>query len=90
MKCVLCSVAARCDKNLMSTSNLAVCFGPTLLRPERETVASILELKFYNVLVETLLEHYAEIFEPPAPAALPHNGTLRYVSLIPLVMPETR
>lgn len=63
------NVAARCDKNLMSASNLAVCFGPTLLRPERETVASILELKFYNVLVETLLDHYDEIFEPPPPHA---------------------
>ncbi|XP_075982136.1 GTPase regulator associated with FAK isoform X2 [Anticarsia gemmatalis] len=84
------NVAARSDKNLMSSSNLAVCFGPTLLRPERETVASILELKFYNVLVETLLEHYAEVFEggaappapppphaPPAPHALHHNGPLR-------------
>ncbi|CAH0663578.1 unnamed protein product [Spodoptera exigua] len=72
------SVAARSDKNLMSCSNLAVCFGPTLLRPERETVASILDLKFYNVLVETLLEHYEQIFEdaPPPPPA-PHNGTLR-------------
>lgn len=70
-------VAAKSDKNLMSESNLAVCFGPTLLRPERETVASILELKFYNVLVETMLENYDEIFEagPPAPPA--HNGLLR-------------
>lgn len=78
----MCSVAARCDKNLMSTSNLAVCFGPTLLRPERETVASILELKFYNVLVETLLEHYEQVFEAAvsaAPPAAPHNGALRYV-----------
>lgn len=71
------SVAARSDKNLMSCSNLAVCFGPTLLRPERETVASILDLKFYNVLVETLLDHYEQIFEdaPPPPD---HNGALRY------------
>lgn len=57
----LCSVAAKSDKNLMSASNLAVCFGPTLLRAERETVASILELKFYNVIVETLLDHYHEV-----------------------------
>lgn len=70
-------VAARSDKNLMSSSNLAVCFGPTLLRPERETVASILELKFYNVLVETLLEHYSEVFEPSTALPPPHNGTLR-------------
>ncbi|KAF9796930.1 hypothetical protein SFRURICE_016598 [Spodoptera frugiperda] len=69
------NVAARSDKNLMSCSNLAVCFGPTLLRPERETVASILDLKFYNVLVETLLDHYEQIFEdaPPPPD---HNGAL--------------
>ncbi|XP_028166814.1 rho GTPase-activating protein 26-like [Ostrinia furnacalis] len=81
------NVAAKSDKNLMTHSNLAVCFGPTLLRAERETVASILELKFYNVIVETLLEHYHEIFEspPPAPPAAPaqpppppvYNGIIR-------------
>ncbi|CAD0217585.1 unnamed protein product [Spodoptera littoralis] len=78
------NVAARSDKNLMSCSNLAVCFGPTLLRPERETVASILDLKFYNVLVETLLDHYEQIFEdaPPPPD---HNGALRTSpTLVPL------
>ncbi|KAJ0172450.1 hypothetical protein K1T71_011589 [Dendrolimus kikuchii] len=79
------NVAGRSDKNLMCESNLAVCFGPTLLRPERETVASILDLKFYNVVVETLLHHYREVFEgaapdapalAPAPAPAPphHNG----------------
>ncbi|KAJ0172439.1 hypothetical protein K1T71_011578 [Dendrolimus kikuchii] len=81
------NVAGRSDKNLMCESNLAVCFGPTLLRPERETVASILDLKFYNVVVETLLHHYREVFEgaapdapalAPAPASAPvpphHNG----------------
>lgn len=57
------AVAAHCADNLMSPSNLAVCFGPTLLRPPRETVASILDLKFCNVLVETLLEHWPVILE---------------------------
>ncbi|XP_049697519.2 rho GTPase-activating protein Graf isoform X3 [Helicoverpa armigera] len=67
-------VAARSDKNLMSASNLAVCFGPTLLRAERETVASILELKFYNVLVETLLELPDDLAPPPhAPHQPPHQ-----------------
>ncbi|XP_063831792.1 rho GTPase-activating protein 26-like [Ostrinia nubilalis] len=82
-------VCVRSDEDLMTHSNLAVCFGPTLLRAERETVASILELKFYNVIVETLLEHYHEIFEspPPAPPAAPalaqpppppvYNGIIR-------------
>ncbi|XP_041969229.1 rho GTPase-activating protein 42-like isoform X2 [Aricia agestis] len=67
------SVAARSDRNLMTVSNLAVCFGPTLMRAERETVASILELKFYNVLVEALLEHLEVVFaaEPPPPPAAP-------------------
>lgn len=81
-------MASKSERNLMCESNLAVCFGPTLLRPERETVASILDLKFYNVVVETLLRHYCEVFEgadaapappPPAPAPpadAPHNGLL--------------
>ncbi|XP_063384378.1 rho GTPase-activating protein 26 [Cydia fagiglandana] len=55
-------VAARSDRNLMTASNLAVCFGPTLLRAPRESVAAILDLKFYNVLVETLLDHADQIF----------------------------
>ncbi|XP_045778732.1 rho GTPase-activating protein Graf isoform X2 [Maniola jurtina] len=93
----LCRVAARSERNLMTASNLAVCFGPTLLRAERETVASILELKFYNVLVEALLEHFAAIFspepppappdappDPPAPAPLHHNGVLGTSPAVPV------
>ncbi|XP_046970846.1 rho GTPase-activating protein Graf-like isoform X2 [Vanessa cardui] len=70
----LTKVVARSDRNLMTASNLAVCFGPTLLRAERETVASILELKFYNVLVESLLDNFGPVFAlepPPAPAPAP-------------------
>lgn len=46
----------------MTVSNLGVCFGPTLLRPEEETVASIMDLKFYNIVVEILIENYQKIF----------------------------
>lgn len=46
----------------MTVSNLGVCFGPTLLRPEEETVASIMDLKFYNVVVEILITYYEKIF----------------------------
>lgn len=62
------SVVAKSDKNLMNVSNLGVCFGPTLLRPEEETVASILDLKFYNIVVEILIDNYQRIFfsEPDA------------------------
>ncbi|XP_048481472.1 rho GTPase-activating protein Graf [Plutella xylostella] len=78
----LCNVVAQSDKNLMSVSNVAVCFGPTLLRAERETVASILEIKFYNVIVETLIENFRTIFlEPPPAVTEPVNGHARLVYL---------
>jgi hypothetical protein len=57
----VCSVAAKSDKNLMTVSNLGVCFGPTLLRPEEETVANILDIKFCNVVVEILIENYEKV-----------------------------
>lgn len=59
----LTKVAGKRDKNLMTIGNLGVCFGPTLLRPEEETVASIMDLKFYNVVVEILIENYETIFK---------------------------
>lgn len=73
---MLCySVARKSDKNLMSVGNLAVCFGPTLLRAARETVASILDLKFYNVVAETLIQHHDDVFSDEA-ALGPLNGIL--------------
>lgn len=55
------SVAAKSDKNLMTVSNLGVCFGPTLLRSEEETVAAIMDIKFCNVVVEILIENYEKV-----------------------------
>ncbi|KAI5633518.1 BAR domain of APPL family domain-containing protein [Phthorimaea operculella] len=68
--CHLRRVAAKQDKNLMSHSNLAVCFGPTLLRADTDTVASILELKFCNVLVETITSYPAYFRTHPSPSPL--------------------
>lgn len=45
----------------MPVSNLGVCFGPTLLRPEEETVAAIMDIKFCNVVVEILIENYQKV-----------------------------
>ncbi|CAH0560204.1 unnamed protein product [Brassicogethes aeneus] len=56
------SVAEKSKKNLMNSSNLSVVFGPTLLRPEEETVASILDLKFYNIVVEILIDNCDKLF----------------------------
>lgn len=55
------SVAAKSDKNLMTISNLGVCFGPTLLRPEEDSMAGILEIKFGNVVVEMLIEYWDKV-----------------------------
>lgn len=55
-------VAAKAEKNLMSVSNLGVCFGPSLLRSAEETVAAILNIKFCNIVVEIMIENYEKIF----------------------------
>ena len=46
----------------MTASNLGVCFGPTLLRPKEETVASIMDIKFSNQVVEILIENCDTFF----------------------------
>ena len=48
-------------KNMMTVGNLGVCFGPTLLRDEEETVAAIMDIKFANVVVEILVENWRQI-----------------------------
>ncbi|XP_071452500.1 rho GTPase-activating protein 26 [Hetaerina americana] len=65
------NVVSKSDKNLMTVSNIGVCFGPTLLRPQNETVAAIMEIKFCNIVVEILVEHHEKIFQsqPPEPGS---------------------
>lgn len=50
------------SKNKMSVFNLGVVFGPTLLRPLEDTIASILDIKFNNVVIEIFVENYDIIF----------------------------
>ncbi|XP_055705185.1 rho GTPase-activating protein Graf isoform X2 [Phlebotomus papatasi] len=57
------AVSMKCHKNKMSVFNLGVVFGPTLLRAMEETVASILDIKFNNVVIEILIENYDLIFK---------------------------
>ncbi|XP_054708182.1 rho GTPase-activating protein 26-like isoform X2 [Uloborus diversus] len=58
----LFKIAKLSSKNLMTISNLGICFGPTLLRPEEETVAAIMDIKFGNIVVEILIENHEKIF----------------------------
>jgi len=48
----------------MTPVNLGVCFGPSLLRPEFETVLSIYDIKFRNAIVELIIIHYEKMFQP--------------------------
>ncbi|KAG5284743.1 hypothetical protein AALO_G00029980 [Alosa alosa] len=63
----LANVANHHQQNLMTVANLGVVFGPTLLRPQEETVAAIMDIKFQNIVVEILIENHEKIFrESPA------------------------
>ncbi len=54
-------VAAASDVNLMKASNIGVCFGPTLMRPERESVATIVDIKYQNIIVEVMVDNVEEV-----------------------------
>ncbi len=54
-------VAFKSGKNMMTVSNLGVCFGPTLLKDEEETVAAIMDIKFGNVVVEIIIENWRQV-----------------------------
>ncbi|TTD47738.1 Rho GTPase-activating protein 10 [Bagarius yarrelli] len=74
------NVADHSKHNLMTVANLGVVFGPTLMRPQEETVAAIMDLKFQNIVVEILIEQHEKIFGD-APSACPSS------SLSPLTAP---
>uniref|UniRef100_A0A8C2G5G7 Rho GTPase activating protein 10 n=1 Tax=Cyprinus carpio TaxID=7962 RepID=A0A8C2G5G7_CYPCA len=57
----LANVAANSKQNLMTVANLGVVFGPTLMRPQEETVAAIMDLKFQNIVVEILIEQHEKV-----------------------------
>lgn len=66
----------------MTVANLGVVFGPTLLRPQEETVAAIMDIKFQNIVVEILIENHEKVISqipplPPVPAE-PTSGKLTW------------
>ena len=58
---VLFRIAVNSDKNLMKASNIGVVFGPTLMRPERESVATIVDIKYQNIIVELMVEQMEKV-----------------------------
>lgn len=55
------SVAKNHEQNLMTVANLGVVYGPTLMRPQEETVAAIMDIKFQNIVVEILIENHEKV-----------------------------
>uniref|UniRef100_A0A8D0L684 Rho GTPase activating protein 15 n=1 Tax=Sphenodon punctatus TaxID=8508 RepID=A0A8D0L684_SPHPU len=56
-------IAAKESANLMSTQSLGIVFGPTLLRPEKESGSMAVHMLYQNQLVELMLSEYSKIFE---------------------------
>uniref|UniRef100_A0A8C7E2F7 Rho GTPase-activating protein 26 n=1 Tax=Naja naja TaxID=35670 RepID=A0A8C7E2F7_NAJNA len=71
----LANVAENHKQNLMTVANLGVVFGPTLMRPQEETVAAIMDIKFQNIVVEILIENHEKIFNT-VPDTLQSNSQL--------------
>ncbi|XP_071664102.1 rho GTPase-activating protein 10 isoform X1 [Patagioenas fasciata] len=67
----LANVSKHSKRNLMTVANLGVVFGPTLMRPQEETVAAIMDLKFQNIVVEILIENHEKIFKTLPDATFP-------------------
>ncbi|XP_018425038.1 PREDICTED: rho GTPase-activating protein 9 [Nanorana parkeri] len=61
--CHLSSVRDECEKNRMTTQNIGIVFGPTLMRPEKELFANIAaNMVYQNQVVEHFLTYYEELF----------------------------
>ncbi|XP_067903312.1 oligophrenin-1 isoform X2 [Heterodontus francisci] len=61
----LVNVCSHNKENLMTAFNMGVIFGPTLMRAQEDTVAAMINIKFQNIVVEILIEHYERIFQFP-------------------------
>lgn len=59
------NVANHSQKNLMTVSNLGICFAPTLMRGPDENSLSMGEVKYSNVVATTLIEKFDSIFNDP-------------------------
>ncbi|CAL8303460.1 unnamed protein product [Merluccius merluccius] len=93
------------EHNMMSTGNLGIVFGPTLLRPlvtVDMSMVALVESTYQALLVEFLIAHYSRVFgpqprsstpTPPAPTAplpaTPHGPATPPRQPCPLEDPET-
>ncbi|XP_053564160.1 rho GTPase-activating protein 9 isoform X2 [Bombina bombina] len=61
--CHLKRVMEHSEQNRMTTQNIGIVFGPTLMRPEKELLANIAaNMVYQNQVVENLLTNYQDFF----------------------------
>uniref|UniRef100_A0A8C5CNV8 Oligophrenin 1 n=1 Tax=Gadus morhua TaxID=8049 RepID=A0A8C5CNV8_GADMO len=75
----LVNVCSQSEENRMIPSNMAVVFGPTLMRAKEETVAAMLDIKFQNIVVEILIDNYQKVRSPRQRSCLHGNGVFMVV-----------
>nr|XP_045738403.2 oligophrenin-1 [Mirounga angustirostris] len=74
----LVNVCEHSKENLMTPSNMGVIFGPTLMRAQEDTVAAMMNIKFQNIVVEILIEHFVKVCIPCS-----HHHFSKHVTLSP-------
>ncbi|KAL4655776.1 rho GTPase-activating protein 9 isoform X2 [Arapaima gigas] len=52
------------DVNRMTTQNIGIVFGPTLMRPERDNVNMAINMVYQNQAVELILSEFERVFGP--------------------------
>ncbi|KAM9482377.1 rho GTPase-activating protein 9 isoform 1-T2 [Clarias gariepinus] len=55
-------VMEHCDSNRMTTQNIGIVFGPTLMRPESDCANMAINMVYQNQAVELILSEYDQIF----------------------------
>jgi len=60
---LLITVAKNSEKNKMTHSNLAIVFGPNLIKPHHQTIESSLKIPIINNVITNLLENYNILYQ---------------------------
>ncbi|XP_066521124.1 rho GTPase-activating protein 15 isoform X2 [Hoplias malabaricus] len=58
------------DSNRMTTQNIGIVFGPTLMRPQSDCGNMAINMIYQNQAVELILSEYEQIFGPDSPSSL--------------------
>eukprot|EP01132_Coremiostelium_polycephalum_P005591 gene5591-6959_t len=60
---LLLTVGQYSEKNKMTHSNLAIVFGPNLIKPLHQTIETSLKIPVINNVITTMLDHYQLLYK---------------------------